>query len=176
MKHLKLRLQLKVISGEAKCESTSKKVYKLHGPSDGNTSFAKSPCGTSFVSAGNDGFVTLWSIKGYTEIWKTNLNTPCSAVAFHPSGEVIAIGSIGGQWIILNTSDSCRLTSYRCALVTSKNEKQQMKYFKDDKKVSCLSYSQNGFLLCVVIDTGKTFLYKCFEQGRVYNYYNSFKV
>ncbi|CAJ0948415.1 unnamed protein product [Ranitomeya imitator] len=50
-----------------------------------------------FLTCGHDKLVHLWNSKGHEPVWTTTLEDPARVAGFHPSGNVVAVGTTTGS-------------------------------------------------------------------------------
>ena len=132
----------------------------VNGTSAQMSAVAAHPTENTFVTAGEDSCVVLWNAEEHVDVWETDVDSPCTAVAFHPAGDIIVVGTDSGRWVILNAADSNPVASFQC----------------DRMKISCMSYSPEGNALAIGTESGAVFLYHCYDDGRSYRYVTTVKV
>lgn len=131
----------------------------VNGTSDDVTALAVKTSDKKFLSAGVDTAITLWSTADHTQIWETNIDISCTAASLHTNGEIAAIGTSSGEWLVFELGEPQQIGSYQC----------------DNSPVTCLSYSENSAFLAAGTDKGSVFLYHCFNEGKGYRHMQSIK-
>ena len=123
----------------------------VKGTSDKQTAIDTHPQDNLFVTANADCDITLWSSRTHSNEWEITSDHPCSAVKFHPNGNVIAVGTTSGRWKLYDLKGSV-FASYQC----------------DRSTITCISYSPqygSGEMIAVGTSSGSIFLYECNDDG-----------
>ncbi|XP_077467311.1 echinoderm microtubule-associated protein-like 2 isoform X1 [Stigmatopora argus] len=105
-----------------------------------------------FVTCCQDKLVHLWDAKSHQPIWTKTVEDPARCAGFHPNGEVLAIGTMTGRWLVLDT-DTRDLVSMH----TDGNE-----------IISNVAYSPDGNFLAVSSHDNFVYVYAVTENGRKY--------
>lgn len=121
---------------------------------------AVNPRDDTLLVTGFDSFTSLKSTEDHSDIWRLKFEYPCTAATFYPTGDVVAIGTASGNWVVLGATDSSQIASFQ----------------NDRTKVTCLSYSPDGAVLAVGSDSGSISLYNVFDDGMSHKYRSSLKV
>ncbi|XP_055991678.1 echinoderm microtubule-associated protein-like 2 isoform X2 [Sorex fumeus] len=64
---------------------------------------AAHPSQPQFVTCGQDKLVHLWSAETHQPLWSRSIEDPACSAGFHPSGAVLAVGTVTGRWLLLDT-------------------------------------------------------------------------
>ncbi|XP_064149905.1 echinoderm microtubule-associated protein-like 2 isoform X6 [Loxodonta africana] len=92
---------------------------------------ATHPSRAQFVTCGQDKLVHLWSVESHQPLWSRCIEDPACSAGFHPSGSVLAVGTVTGRWLLLDTE-----THDLVAIHTDGNE-----------QISVVSFSPGPFQL-----------------------------
>ncbi|XP_074852634.1 echinoderm microtubule-associated protein-like 1 isoform X4 [Carettochelys insculpta] len=61
------------------------------------------PSQPQFFTCGHDRHITLWDATSHRPIWNKIIEDPAQSSGFHPSGSVVAIGTLTGRWFVFDT-------------------------------------------------------------------------
>ncbi|KAM9813061.1 echinoderm microtubule-associated protein-like 2 isoform 1-T1 [Syngnathus typhle] len=106
-----------------------------------------------FATCCQDKQVHLWDTNTHQPIWTKSIEDPARCACFHPNGEVLAVGTMTGRWLVLDT-DTRDLVSMH----TDGNE-----------IISNVKYSPDGNFLAVSSHDNFVYIYAVTENGRKYN-------
>ncbi|XP_048838244.1 echinoderm microtubule-associated protein-like 2 isoform X2 [Brienomyrus brachyistius] len=105
-----------------------------------------------FVTSGQDKLVHVWDATSHRPLWSKYIEDAARCVGFHPSGEVVAVGTMTARWLVLDTE-----TSDLVSMHTDGNE-----------IISIVKYSPDGNFLAVGSHDNFIYIYAVTENGRKY--------
>ncbi|XP_032694863.1 echinoderm microtubule-associated protein-like 2 isoform X2 [Lontra canadensis] len=111
---------------------------------------ATHPSRAQFVTCGQDKLVHLWSVESHQPLWSRVIEDPARSAGFHPSGSVLAVGTVTGRWLLLDTE-----THDLVAIHTDGNE-----------QISVVSFSPDGAYLTVGSHDNLVYVYTVDQGGR----------
>ncbi|XP_032367934.1 echinoderm microtubule-associated protein-like 2 isoform X2 [Etheostoma spectabile] len=111
------------------------------------------PSMEQFVTCAQDKLVHLWDTNSHQPLWSKTIEDPGRCAGFHPSGAVLAVGTMTGRWLVLDT-DTRDLVSMH----TDGNE-----------ILSNIKYSPDGNFLAVASHDNFVYIYAVTENGRKYS-------
>ncbi|GLD62994.1 echinoderm microtubule-associated protein-like 2 isoform X1, partial [Lates japonicus] len=111
------------------------------------------PSMEQFVTCSQDKQVHLWDTNSHQPLWSKTIEDPGRSAGFHPSGTVLAVGTMTGRWLVLDT-DTRDLVSMH----TDGNE-----------IISNVKYSPDGNFLAVASHDNFVYIYAVTENGRKYS-------
>ncbi|XP_070354635.1 echinoderm microtubule-associated protein-like 2 isoform X3 [Equus asinus] len=111
---------------------------------------AAHPSQAQFVTCGQDKLVHLWSAESHQPLWSRSIEDPARSAGFHPSGSVLAVGTVTGRWLLLDTE-----THDLVAIHTDGNE-----------QISVVSFSPDGAYLAVGSHDNLVYVYTVDQGGR----------
>ncbi|XP_053330504.1 echinoderm microtubule-associated protein-like 1 isoform X3 [Spea bombifrons] len=106
-----------------------------------------------FLTCGHDKQITLWDATSHRPIWSKIIEDPAQACGFHPTGSVVAIGTLTGRWFVLDTETKDLVTVH-----TDGNE-----------QLSVMCYSPDGNFLAIGSHDNYIYIYAVNENGRKYS-------
>ncbi|XP_063804434.1 echinoderm microtubule-associated protein-like 1 isoform X4 [Pseudophryne corroboree] len=106
-----------------------------------------------FLTCGHDKQITLWDAISHSPIWTKTIEDPAQSSGFHPSGSVVAIGTLTGRWFVLDTETKDLVTVH-----TDGNE-----------QLSVMCYSPDGNFLAIGSHDNYIYIYAVNENGRKYS-------
>ncbi|MCI4385913.1 hypothetical protein PGIGA_G00056120 [Pangasianodon gigas] len=111
------------------------------------------PSTEQFVTCGQDKQVHLWDVTSHQPLWSKTIEDPGRSAGFHPSGTVLAVGTMTGRWLVLDTE-----TRDLISMHTDGNE-----------IISIVKYSPDGAYLAVGSHDNFIYIYAVTENGRKYS-------
>uniref|UniRef100_A0A8I3MWB5 EMAP like 2 n=1 Tax=Canis lupus familiaris TaxID=9615 RepID=A0A8I3MWB5_CANLF len=93
---------------------------------------ATHPSRAQFVTCGQDKLVHLWSAESHQPLWSRIIEDPARSAGFHPSGSVLAVGTVTGRWLLLDTE-----THDLVAIHTDGNEQISVVSFSPGDPATC---------------------------------------
>uniref|UniRef100_A0A8C6U2F1 EMAP like 1 n=1 Tax=Neogobius melanostomus TaxID=47308 RepID=A0A8C6U2F1_9GOBI len=114
---------------------------------------AAHPSKPHFLTCGYDRQVCLWDSSSHQLMWVKTLEDTAQSAGFHPSGDVVAIGTHTGRWLVLDTESKDLVTVH-----TDGNE-----------QLSTMQYGPDGNLLAVGSHDNYIYVYAVSEKGRKYS-------
>ncbi|KAM8853183.1 echinoderm microtubule-associated protein-like 2 isoform 1-T1 [Synchiropus picturatus] len=111
------------------------------------------PTMEQFVTCAQDKQVHLWDTTSHQPLWSKTLEDQGRCAGFHPSGSVLAVGTMSARWLVLDT-DTHDLVSMH----TDGNE-----------IISNVKYSPDGNFLAVASHDNFVYIYAVSESGRKYS-------
>ncbi|XP_004867200.2 echinoderm microtubule-associated protein-like 2 isoform X2 [Heterocephalus glaber] len=111
---------------------------------------ATHPSRAQFVTCGQDKLVHLWCSESHQPLWSRVIEDPARSAGFHPSGSVLAVGTVTGRWLLLDTE-----TNDLVAIHTDGNE-----------QISVVSFSPDGAYLAVGSHDNLVYVYTVDQGGR----------
>ncbi|XP_053553445.1 echinoderm microtubule-associated protein-like 1 isoform X1 [Bombina bombina] len=106
-----------------------------------------------FLTCGHDKHITLWDAISHRPIWNKIIEDPAQSSGFHPSGSVVAVGTLTGRWFVLDTETKDLVTVH-----TDGNE-----------QLSVMCYSPDGNFLAIGSHDNYIYIYAVNENGRKYS-------
>uniref|UniRef100_A0ABI7ZHM6 EMAP like 1 n=1 Tax=Felis catus TaxID=9685 RepID=A0ABI7ZHM6_FELCA len=105
-----------------------------------------------FLTCGHDRHATLWDAVGHRPVWDKIIEDPAQSSGFHPSGSVVAVGTLTGRWFVFDTDTKDLVTVH-----TDGNE-----------QLSVMRYSPDGNFLAIGSHDNCIYIYGVSDNGRKY--------
>ncbi|XP_032480138.1 echinoderm microtubule-associated protein-like 1 isoform X4 [Phocoena sinus] len=105
-----------------------------------------------FLTCGHDRHATLWDAVGHRPVWNKIIEDPAQSSGFHPSGSVVAVGTLTGRWFVFDTETKDLVTVH-----TDGNE-----------QLSVMRYSPDGNFLAIGSHDNCIYIYGVSDNGRKY--------
>ncbi|XP_034497979.1 echinoderm microtubule-associated protein-like 1 isoform X3 [Ailuropoda melanoleuca] len=94
-----------------------------------------------FLTCGHDRHATLWDAVGHRPVWDKVIEDPAQSSGFHPSGSVVAVGTLTGRWFVFDTETKDLVTVH-----TDGNEQLSvMRYSPGESAANCCPYRHNNY-------------------------------
>ncbi|KAJ6661899.1 hypothetical protein lerEdw1_013070 [Lerista edwardsae] len=123
------------------------------GHTDELWGLAAHPSKPQFFTCGQDKHITLWDAISHRPIWNKIIEDPAQSSGFHPSGSVVAVGTLTGRWFVFDTETKDLVTVH-----TDGNE-----------QLSTMRYSPDGNFLAIGSHDNCIYIYSVNENGRKYS-------
>lgn len=113
--------------------SASKKTFKIAvwGHCGKLEAIASHPDDLAFVSAGYDKIVAKW--RKQKILWKVSIQSELISAAYHPSSNVVVVGSLDGFAVVLNAESGVHITTVRI----SSSPLNDMKFNRSGNLFAC---------------------------------------
>ncbi|XP_044291636.1 echinoderm microtubule-associated protein-like 1 isoform X2 [Varanus komodoensis] len=111
------------------------------------------PSKPQFFTCGQDKHITLWDAISHRPIWNKTIEDPAQSSGFHPSGSVVAVGTLTGRWFVFDTETKDLVTVH-----TDGNE-----------QLSTMRYSPDGNYLAIGSHDNCIYIYSVNDSGRKYS-------
>ncbi|XP_030842588.1 77 kDa echinoderm microtubule-associated protein isoform X2 [Strongylocentrotus purpuratus] len=127
--------------------------YVLQGHSEELWSLAAHPTKPVFATAGYDQHVISWRADVHRCSWKVHVEKCCVCCAFsQPSGNVLAVGTTGGRFMIHSSEDGLHITSVQLG----------------KEQIDVIQYSSDGSLLALGSHDHCIHIFSVMDEGHVY--------
>ncbi|XP_064623638.1 echinoderm microtubule-associated protein-like 2 isoform X5 [Lineus longissimus] len=125
----------------------------VQGHTDELWGLAIHPNQHQFLSCAYDRHVYLWDALTHTVVWSKELNDMAHSACFYPEGDIVAIGTQTGRWLVIDTT-----AREIIAVHTDGNE-----------QIECLEYSPDGRFIAIGSRDNSIYVYQTTEGGRKYS-------
>uniref|UniRef100_A0A1I8HUF2 HELP domain-containing protein n=1 Tax=Macrostomum lignano TaxID=282301 RepID=A0A1I8HUF2_9PLAT len=126
----------------------------VSGHSDELWGLASHPSQLQFATAGSDRLVTVWDALTHQTVWSREITDQGHCLAFHPSGETLAVGCQNGRWYVLDAQ--------RCGDIAAVHT-------DGSEQIECLEFSPDGSMLALGSRDNSIYVFACTEAGRKYS-------
>ncbi|VDM36893.1 unnamed protein product [Toxocara canis] len=122
--------------------------YIHQGHADELWALCARPSAAHFLSGSIDGVLRLWDSLSKAIVWSMQIQEGVSCVDFHPSGNIFAVGTPVGSWVVYETDT-------RDPVLTMP---------ESSKPISTLRFSPDGKLIAVTTKESHFYLYSVSEN------------
>uniref|UniRef100_A0A8C8VQI3 EMAP like 2 n=1 Tax=Pelusios castaneus TaxID=367368 RepID=A0A8C8VQI3_9SAUR len=124
---------------------------------------ATHPSLDQFLTCGQDRQVHLWSVATHRPLWSKAIEDAARSAGFHPSGLVLAVGTVTGRWLVLDTETRDLVTIH-----TDGSEPISVVSFSPGRRCrgAELAGSDSAVLL-LALTGGRAVLWPYFRKGRI---------
>ncbi|XP_041480097.1 77 kDa echinoderm microtubule-associated protein-like isoform X3 [Lytechinus variegatus] len=127
--------------------------YVLQGHSEELWSLAAHPTKPVFATAGYDQHVISWRADVHRLSWKVHVEKCCVCCAFsQPSGNVLAVGTTGGRFMVHSSEDGMHVTSVQLG----------------KEQIDVIQYSSDGTFLALGSHDNCIYIFSVMDEGHVY--------
>lgn len=105
-----------------------------------------------FVTGGRDRLLQLWDSLSHSVVWSKDIGEQIQSCAFSASGNMIAVGTVNGKWLIYDT-----LTREALAQHTDGQEPIQVIRFSPDGNLVAIGSRDNNVYMYQIGDGHKRF-------------------
>uniref|UniRef100_A0A7N5JDQ2 Echinoderm microtubule-associated protein-like 1 n=1 Tax=Ailuropoda melanoleuca TaxID=9646 RepID=A0A7N5JDQ2_AILME len=123
------------------------------GHTDELWGLAAHPTKPQFFTCGQDKHIMLWDAISHRPIWNKTIEDAAQSSGFHPSGSVVAVGTLTGRWFVFDTETKDLVTVH-----TDGNE-----------QLSTMRYSPDGNFLAIGSHDNCIYIYSVNDNGRKYS-------
>jgi hypothetical protein len=114
---------------------------------------AADPDDPSFVTVGDDKAVAKW--RKQKVAWKVTTASAGRAVAYHPAGSVVAVGTEDGHLVVLDSDGGTHVATQRLCGVS----------------LNAVAYSKDGAMVAAAAQNGTVYIHQVTGNGRTYKKY-----
>ncbi|XP_056623262.1 echinoderm microtubule-associated protein-like 1 isoform X7 [Triplophysa dalaica] len=105
-----------------------------------------------FLTCGHDKHVCLWDSDSHQPIWTKTMEDAAQSAGFHPTGATVAIGTLTGRWLVLDTETKDLVTVH-----TDGNEQLSVMRFSPDGNFLAIGSHDNYIYIYAVGENGKKY-------------------
>eukprot|EP00058_Branchiostoma_floridae_P022229 XP_002607719.1 hypothetical protein BRAFLDRAFT_82834 [Branchiostoma floridae] len=124
------------------------------GHADELWGLAAHPRKPQFVTCDYSGLVVLWESKTHRPVWRTQIKFAAQSAQFHPTEEILLIGTTAGRWYCIDASS---------AAIIEENQAGE-----DKKQLDCLRFSPDGAILAIGSHDNHIYMYNVENHGKSY--------
>ncbi|KAJ7989291.1 hypothetical protein DPEC_G00317960 [Dallia pectoralis] len=122
------------------------------GHTDELWGLAMHPSKPHFLTCGQDKHVSLWNSTSHQPVWTKTIEDAAQSADFHPSGDVVAIGTQTGRWMVLDAESKDLVTVH-----TDGNEQLSVMHFSPDGSILAIGSHDNYIYIYAVTDSGRKY-------------------
>ncbi|XP_057199761.1 echinoderm microtubule-associated protein-like 1 isoform X4 [Triplophysa rosa] len=105
-----------------------------------------------FLTCGHDKHVCLWDSDSHQPIWTKTMEDAAQSAGFHPTGATVAIGTLKGRWLVLDSETKDLVTVH-----TDGNEQLSVMRFSPDGNFLAIGSHDNYIYIYAVGENGKKY-------------------
>lgn len=105
-----------------------------------------------FLTCGHDRHATLWDAVSHRPVWDKVIEDPAQSSGFHPSGSVVAVGTLTGRWFVFDTETKDLVTVHT----------------DGSEQLSVMRYSPDGTFLAIGSHDNCIYIHAVSDNGRKY--------
>ncbi|XP_054988385.1 echinoderm microtubule-associated protein-like 1 isoform X2 [Sorex araneus] len=105
-----------------------------------------------FLTCGHDRHATLWDAVSHRPVWDKVIEDPAQSSGFHPSGSVVAVGTLTGRWFVFDTETKDLVTVH-----TDGNEQLSVMCYSPDGNFLAIGSHDNCIYIHAVSDNGRKY-------------------
>ncbi|KAI0213314.1 Echinoderm microtubule-associated protein-like 1 [Lamellibrachia satsuma] len=111
------------------------------------------PSQHQFVTCGYDSNLYVWDTLTHSAIWCMEMTEGCHCIAFHPEGNIIAVGCLSAKWLVIDIITRDTISTHVDGI----------------ERAECIAYSPDGQSLALGSRDNNIYLYSVSDGGRKYS-------